>query len=186
MIHGSIIGYELNGKNCQISYYSEELQEPKTMEVASDNYQIPLVIGSAGDNWAYGRAAKRLASRKEGTVVSGLLDRAIHQERIRIGEKTYEAVWLLAKFIELSLQQFSRIDQITFTVPTMSVDIDKMLKGIGQRMNIARECVYVQDYQESFCHYMCYQPKELWQFEAALFYCDRDEMKAYMLRKLKT
>ncbi|MEG0356054.1 MAG: DUF5716 family protein, partial [Lachnospiraceae bacterium] len=87
---------------------------------------------------------------------------------------------------ELSLQQFSRIDQITFTVPTMSVDIDKMLKGIGQRMNIARECVYVQDYQESFCHYMCYQPKELWQFEAALFYCDRDEMKAYMLRKLKT
>ena len=33
---------------------------------------------------------------------------------------------------------------------------------------------------------MFYQPKELWQYEAALFYCDRNEIRAYMLRKLKT
>ena len=33
---------------------------------------------------------------------------------------------------------------------------------------------------------MLYQPKELWQYEAALFHCDRYEVKAYMLRKLRT
>ena len=32
---------------------------------------------------------------------------------------------------------------------------------------------------------MFYQPKELWQYEAALFYCDRYEVKAYMLRRLR-
>lgn len=31
---------------------------------------------------------------------------------------------------------------------------------------------------------MMFQPKELWQYESALFYCDDQRIKAYMLRKL--
>ena len=42
---GNILGYDLNEKNCQISFYSEEQQEPQTMEIVADNYQIPLVLG---------------------------------------------------------------------------------------------------------------------------------------------
>ena len=38
--------------------------------------------------------------------------------------------------------------------------------------------------RESFCQYMFYQPKELWQYESALFYSDEDAIRAYMLRKL--
>ena len=44
---------------------------------------------------------------------------------------------------------------------------------------------FIQDYKESFCNYLFYQPKELWQYEAALFYCDEDVIRAYMLRELK-
>ena len=33
MGQGSIIGYEINEKTCQISYYSEEQMEPQTLEV---------------------------------------------------------------------------------------------------------------------------------------------------------
>jgi hypothetical protein len=32
---------------------------------------------------------------------------------------------------------------------------------------------------------MLYQPRELWQYEAALFHCDQNEMKAYMLKKVE-
>ena len=45
MGQGSIIGYEINEKTCQISYYSEEQMEPQTLEVDEDNFQIPLIIG---------------------------------------------------------------------------------------------------------------------------------------------
>ena len=62
--------------------------------------------------------------------------------------------------------------------------MSKMLKGIGQRLGVAKDCVCVQDYKESFCQYMFYQPKELWQYESALFYCDAQEIRAYMLRRL--
>ena len=64
--------------------------------------------------------------------------------------------------------------------------MSKMLKGIGRHIGIPKENIHVQDYKESFCQYMFYQPKELWQYEAALFYCDAQEIRAYMLRKLNT
>ena len=182
---GNILGYDLNEKNCQISFYSEAQQEPQTMELVADNYQIPLVIGRKGDVWLFGNDAKRPDVLKEGHTVSNLLVRSLAKEKVLLDEETYEAVWLLAKFIELSLDKFEHIEQIVFTVPRMSVDIGKILKGIGQRIGVAKDCIYVQDYKESFCNYMLYQPKELWHYEAALFHCDRHEVRAYMLRKLR-
>lgn len=136
---GNILGYDLNEKNCQISFYSEAQQEPQTMELVADNYQIPLVLGRKGDVWLFGNDAKRPDVLKEGHTVSNLLVRSLAKEKVLLDEETYEAVWLLAKFIELSLDKFEHIEQIVFTVPRMSVDIGKILKGIGQRIGVAKE-----------------------------------------------
>ena len=46
MGQGNIIGYEINEKTCQISFYNEQQLEPETLEVDADNYQIPLIIGN--------------------------------------------------------------------------------------------------------------------------------------------
>lgn len=183
---GNIIGYDLNEKYCQISFYNEEQQEPQTMETALDNYRIPLVIGKVDDKWVIGSDAKRLQVIKQGYVADDLFRKTIAQERIQLGKEVYEAVWLLAKFVEISLKSFSEINQLVFTVPSMTVDIGRVLKGIGQRAGVSKGAIYAQDYKESFCNYMLYQPKELWQYEAALFDCDRREVKAYMLRKIRT
>ncbi len=183
---GNIIGYDLNEKYCQISFYNEEEQEPQTMETALDNYRIPLVIGKVDDKWVIGSDAKRLQVIKQGYVADDLFRKTIAQERIQLGKEVYEAVWLLAKFVEISLKSFSEINQLVFTVPSMTVDIGRVLKGIGQRAGVSKGAIYAQDYKESFCNYMLYQPKELWQYEAALFDCDRREVKAYMLRKIRT
>ena len=59
-----------------------------------------------------------------------------------------------------------------------------MMKAIGRNLGLAKENIHVQDYKESFCYYMFYQPKELWQYESALFYCDGQEINACMLKKL--
>ena len=183
---GNIIGYDLNEKYCQISFYSEEAQEPQTMETTLDNYQIPLAVGKKEKEWVIGNDAKRLDVLKQGYVAEDLYRRVIRQEKIELGEETFEAIWLLAKFVEISLKGFEDIQQIVFTVPRLTLDIGRILKGIGQRAGVKKSRIYVQDYKESFCNYMLYQPKELWQYEAALFHCDRHEVKAYMLRKLRT
>ncbi len=185
MMQGNIIGYEINEKTCQISFYNEQQLEPETLESESDNYQIPLIIGKLRDTWAYGKEAKRLVSIKEGFTVTRLLERSLAGEKIEFGESTYDAVWLLSKFIQMSLQTFPKIDGIVFTVPKLTEKLAKLLRGIAVRMNIDKQHIFIQDYKESFCNYLFYQPKELWQYEAALFCCDRNEIKAYMLRRLK-
>lgn len=182
---GNIIGYDLNERYCQISFYSEEQQGPQTMETALDNYQIPLVIGKLDKEWVIGNDAKHLPALQKEWVVENLYRRAVRQEKIEIGDETFEAIWLLAKYVEVSLKSFEEIREIVFTIPSLSGDIVKLLKGIGQRAGVDKRHIYVQDYKESFCYYMLYQPKELWQYEAALFHCDRREVKAYMLRKIR-
>lgn len=185
MSRGSIVGYDINAKACQISYYKEETQEPETLEMGVESYQIPLAMTYYKDMWTYGRNAKRMASVRESILVDTLWESALKKEKLSIGGLEYEAVWLLAEFIKQTLQTFAEIESITFTVPEVSEDVRYLLKGIGQRLGIAKDAIYVQDYKESFCHYMFNQPKELWQYEAALFYCDEDVIRAYMLRELK-
>ena len=156
------------------------------METSLDNFQIPLVIGKRADEWLIGNDAKRLLITKQGMVADDLFRKAIKQEKIVLGEESFEAVWVLAKFVELSLRRFDQIEQLVFTVQKLTVDIGRVLKAVGQRAGVRKNSIYVQDYKESFCNYMLYQPKELWQYEAALFDCNRHEVKAFMLRKIRT
>jgi hypothetical protein len=182
---GNIIGYEINDKACQISFYNDQQLEPETLEVDSDNYQIPLIIGKLRDTWAYGKEAKRLVTVKEGFTVTRLLEKSLAGEKIEFGEETYDAVWLLSKFIQMSLQPFPQIEGIVFSVPELTEELARLLRGIAVRMNVDKRHIFIQDYKESFCNYLFYQPKELWQYEAALFCCERNEIRAYMLRRLK-
>ncbi len=179
-----ILGYDINEKSCQISFYDEAKNEPETLEVSADDYQIPLVIGYFRERWIYGREAKRLATVSDDYTETDLFERAVYREKVELAGKTYDAVWLLAKFVELSLAEFEEIDFITFSTPETDIDMSKMLKGIGQHLGIPKSCICVQNYKESFCQYMMFQPKELWQYESALFFCDDQRIKAYMLRKL--
>ena len=44
MKRGCVIGYDINEKGCQISYYDDSMEEPDTMMASSNNYLIPLVL----------------------------------------------------------------------------------------------------------------------------------------------
>ena len=60
MKRGCVIGYDINEKGCQISYYDDSMEEPDTMMASSNNYLIPLVLGYFKDRWVFGKEAKRL------------------------------------------------------------------------------------------------------------------------------
>ena len=105
---GYIIGYDLNENGCQISYYDEEKHELKTLEVAADNYQIPMMVGHYKEAWMFGREAQRAAMMEKGWVVSDLYRKAQRKEQIEIEGKVDEARWLLGKVIEPTLQTFRK------------------------------------------------------------------------------
>lgn len=108
MGQGSIIGYEINEKTCQISFYNEKDLEPDTLEVDTDNYQIPLIIGKLRDTWAYGKEAKRLVTIKDGFTATRLLSKSLAGDKIEFGEETYDAVWLYLNLFRCRFSHFRR------------------------------------------------------------------------------
>ena len=136
MKNGGILGYDLNEKTCQISYYDTAKDEPQTLETASGTSQIPLVLGYFKDHWIYGREAKRLQIAGAENTVGDLLGKAMRREKAKIAGKVYDGVWLLAKFIRMTLEPFEEIEEITFSVPEVDVDTSKLLKSIGQHLGI--------------------------------------------------
>ena len=76
MKSGSILGYDLNEKNCQISFYDDTKEEPETLEASSKNYQIPLILGYHRERWVYGIEAEQLAAVQEGRLEDWELEAA--------------------------------------------------------------------------------------------------------------
>ena len=185
MEQGYLIGYEINEKSCQISYYKAKELEPQTLEVDGENDFIPICVGNFRGTWVMGRDALRLLKVKEGFAVTRLLERGLAGEQFDYGDESYEGVWLLSKFIQMTLEPFKdNIEGIVFSVPELSEDLANLLRTIATRMNIPKHNIFIQDYKESFCNYLFYQPKDLWQYESALFHCERTEIKAYVMRRL--
>lgn len=179
-----IVGYDLGGNYCQISYFHEKLSEPQTMETKNDNYQIPLMIGLRDNVWIYGSEAEEQEKKVPGSMASDLVEKSIKGEKIEMAGKSYDAVLLLYQYIKMSLQVLDSFDYIVFTLPVISETIVVILKSIAQKLGLTKDQTYIQDYKESFCYYMFYQPKDLWQYEAALFHCENQTIHSYMLKKM--
>ena len=141
MTHGSIIGYDINAKMCQISYYNEKTQEPETVDtgIEKENNQIPLVMNYYKETWTYGRQARRMSTVRDSICVEGIWECALGNRKIEVDGQEYEGVQLLADFVKYTLNGFEEIESITFTVPEKNEDIRVLLKGIGQKLGVAKE-----------------------------------------------
>ncbi len=186
MLKGKIIGYDMSDTACQVSYFNEETQEPETYEASPESFQIPMVLATKNDQWEYGIEAKRMEILHEAKLVADLLSKSIAREKVELDGKLYEAVWLLSKFINMSLEKFEDIEAIVFTVPKLNAGISQILRGVALHMGVDSKNIYIQDYRESFSNYMFAQSKELWQYDAAVFYCDKTEVRASMLQRIES
>lgn len=188
-----VIGYDLNYDYCQISYSGSYSDEPETLYLMDEKEgtELPMIIArpEEGGNWVTGMEAKRLDMISEGIVVKDLLRKSLSKEKIKIDDSEVSSVALLAEYIKLSLQRIYLPDAekyqtyITFTTPTISEDTITLLKGIASHFGIPKNQVYVQDYKESFYDYIWHQPRELWNYEVALFGFENSRMYAYKMVK---
>ena len=80
---GNFIGYEINERYSQISFYNEELQEPQTVETMADNYQIPLAIAYVDGKWYAGTDAKRQRAVKNAVFADKLYEKAVRRDKVK-------------------------------------------------------------------------------------------------------
>lgn len=188
-----IVGYDLNYEYCQISFSGSYNDEPETLYLLDEKEgtELPLMIGRSeeGAAWVTGTEAERLETIHEGTVVRDLLRKSLSKAMVPVDKEDISAVVLLAEFVKSSLQKIYLPDAdeyttyLVFTTPKVNEDIIMLLKGIAGHLGIPKNQVFVQDYKESFYDYVCHQPRELWNYEVALFGFDEAGMYAYKMIK---
>ena len=185
MKRGYVIGIELNDEICQVSYYDEKIQQPQTIDANTTNSQIPFVIGKYAGHWIYGKEADQLKDSEKAVCVVNPVKYAINNELVKIEDQIYDGVELMSLFFQCILKDLKKIDTIVFSIPLMNKEIVNVLKMAGEKLGVQKERIYIQDYKESFGHYIICQPRELWQYDSVLFYCTANEMKAFIFRKIQ-
>ena len=110
MGQGSIIGYEINEKTCQISYYNDTADwSRQTLEADTENFQIPLpdrkTQGHLGI-WKRGKTSGNTERMDLRGCPTTFEQESGGGENCSSVRRAYDAVWLLAQYIQMSLQSF--------------------------------------------------------------------------------
>ena len=95
-----IIGYDLSYDYAQISYCRQNGEVPETFALVNGTrqYNIPVCLFKRREvnQWFLGKEAVAFSKQEEGTLLTGLLQAALEQEEIYIGEEAFESIALLA------------------------------------------------------------------------------------------
>lgn len=101
-----------------------------------------------------------------------------------IEQRAELGIALLSNFFKESLDKIKVVGQIkqmriTVTVAKLSTVWAKAIIQALEMLEVPRGRIYLQDYKESFYHYMLNQKRDLWRYKAVLFEYDKDEIAAY-------
>ena len=118
MTHGSIIGYDINAKMCQISYYNEKTQEPETVDtgIEKENNQIPLVMNYYKETWTYGRQARRMSTVRDSICVEGIWEAYMLRELKNSSQKSRES------FVTVDKVADARMEELEAVYPVLHVE----------------------------------------------------------------
>jgi len=186
-----IVGFDLGDEVSQISFWGPEDKEPVTASLVTgeEQYNIPTVLCRRiqGNQWTYGKEARRLAETGEGILVDRLLGRAKTGGEVEVGEETFDAAALLALFIRRSLSVLGlasltdQIEALTVTVEELDRPTVLALTQALAAIQLQTKHIYFQNHTESFYYYTLHQPEELW--TGRVLVCDDDgsRLRTYRL-----
>lgn len=184
-----LLGIDLRGECCQISYMTNRRQRPwrntaegenvygdpvtfepenRAQKKAADG-MIPICLcrSAKNDRWFIGEEAQRMAAHGDGPLIQGFLDEASFGRMIRFGTEHYNPVSLLTVFFQGVLKKLSaavplsQIDTVVFTSRTMNTDLEEVLRRVMKHLPVEVNHVFCEDYARSFYSYMVMQPEKI-------------------------
>ena len=180
---GPVIGYDLSDDSAQLSYLTEDSEEPETAAVVpgSELYTVPTVLfkREGANQWFFGREAYRQQENAAGTLYRELLSNAVRKEQTKreaeesdgdaeSAEEPFDPTELLALFVSRSLSllpkeaEVSRAAAIVFTVESLEDGVLEVMTELIERLRLKCPRVYVKSHAECFAEYVTRQKRELW------------------------
>lgn len=184
-----IVGFDLCDTYSQISFAKADSEDVETVSsVAGEEvFNIPTVLcKKQGTNqWLYGSEALRFAGENQGILIENLVSLAVCGEPIQIEGNSYQPQSLLALFFKRALSmlfQATSTEKISALMITCKKLDDRLLGVLGtvvEGLKLKAEKTFFQSHEESFYHYMLYQPEELRRMETLLCEYRDNAMQVY-------
>jgi len=192
-----VVGYDIGDTYVQISYANMNNNNVETISsVAGEEiYTIPAMLcKKPGTNqWSYGREALKCAEEEQGILIEHLFELAVDGEPILIQGESFDPVVLFTMFVKKTFSLLSqaaggdRIVAVAFTCGKMETRVREVLQQVARQMRLKEDRVFFKSHQESFYHYMRYQPEDLVRFQTLLMEYRKKDMLVYrMERNLRT
>lgn len=171
-----VVGFDLSDEFSMISYYplgdDEPISVPETE--GGEDICIPTAVSKyhAENAWAFGTKAVQAAKDRKATMVANLLSVARSGRPVRVENKDYDPVDLLALFMKKCFSLLSseapveKVSIIAITVDRPDAETIDILTRAIETLRLKPEKVYFQSHSESAYYYMINQNRELWNHDA--------------------
>lgn len=188
-----VIGYDLSDEYVQISYCEPGEEMPVTLSLleGSEQYNIPACLFKRLEvnQWFFGVLAKNYEKVEEGTMITGLLAKAVAGEEVPVQDEFFDPVALLALFIKRSLSMLSgkgktdRIEGIMFTVPELTQSMIEMLQKMVLLLDMPQCQMAFQGREESIYYYIIHQPRELWNHDVLIYDLSHEYLESFYMQR---
>lgn len=186
-----IIGYDLNDKITQISYFEINSATPETIVSDPDKEKIgiPTVLSKRKGvaQWEFGSAALTAAENEGATLVTNMMSFAQAGAGLEIEKEAYDVTDLLILFVRRSLNLLSMIlspddvECMVLTVSNLDGKLVDTMNRIANALPINRDKIIIQTYEESIYYYILHQPADIWEYEVAVLDYSEQYLKLYEL-----
>lgn len=149
---------------------------PTSTDIEDVDHFFPTMLARrpGSSTWYSGWEAKRRSDAGEAEPVDHLLSLARDGAKVRVAGDWYDPVALLALFAKRSLSMMTpicdpeRAAAMTFTVEVLDGATAVILEHVIASIGLRSPKIYMEDYAESFYHYLIMQSQELWRHDILL------------------
>ncbi len=176
---GAYYGIDINDNSTLLSFYSADMEEPKTVStvMGSENYQIPTYLAKKRGigQWFFGNDAKKQVSMSMADGIDRIYSRALAEETVVIDGEEYTAPELLYIFIHkllvLSGQLYAGapIEKLVVCVDEVSLQVVELFSMIASRLGLSGGSLLVIDRRECFYYYTLNQNPQIYNQDVMLY-----------------
>ncbi|MGP1434875.1 MAG: DUF5716 family protein [Catonella sp.] len=180
---GILIGMDICEDFLQLTYYDSELNSPESVSRGrnEEQYLIParMAYRKRKDDWIIGEDLAQ-EGKEDINEIKNFVKTITTNEKIRVGDKIYEASRLMAYFIGAALKvlnaycSFKEIIHIGITLKSLTKETVDLIDSAMKNLEIEDDRYSILDHDEAFLYYTINQEPELWVNDTALFELDDD------------
>ena len=187
------LGLDLCKKNIQMSYFSEDKQEPESICQLNntETYQMPNVMfySEKEKKWYVGNQVSAVRFKEEGIMVEDVLVNIESAQHVLVRDEEYTYEDLLLILLKTHIEEFlarseeNQLCGLTVALETYHPKVYQVLCRLCGELGLSADSFYIMSHENAFFQYVMNQDEKLRNNSVAMFEYGTEGMEYYRIDK---